>query len=51
VATAYGAWNEVWGAAVQLAVNVAGLVVAGVVTLLVQNRATARRNRRVAPAV
>jgi uncharacterized hydrophobic protein (TIGR00271 family) len=50
VATAYGAWDEVWGAAIQLVVNVAGLVIAGVITLVVQNRATARRERRVAPA-
>jgi uncharacterized hydrophobic protein (TIGR00271 family) len=42
VATAYGAWNEVAGAALQLGVNVAGLVVAGVVTLAVQARLTAR---------
>ena len=42
VATAYGAWGEVRGGAVQLAVNVAGLVLAGVVTLLVQARTTTR---------
>ncbi|MEZ5408441.1 MAG: DUF389 domain-containing protein [Acidimicrobiales bacterium] len=42
VATAYGEWPEVRGAALQLVVNVAGLVVAGVVTLLVQARATTR---------
>jgi uncharacterized hydrophobic protein (TIGR00271 family) len=40
VATAYGAWGEVGGAAAQLGLNVAGLVVAGTGTLLVQARAT-----------
>lgn len=39
-ATAYGEWAEVVGAAVQLAVNVAGLTAAGVATLAVQGRAT-----------
>ena len=43
VATAYGAWGEVGGAALQLGVNLAGLVVAGVVTLAVQARLTTRR--------
>jgi len=42
VATAYGQWPEVWGAALQLVVNVAGLVVAGIATLAVQSRATTR---------
>jgi uncharacterized hydrophobic protein (TIGR00271 family) len=40
VATAYGAWSEVGGAAAQLAINIVGLVAAGVVTLLFQARAT-----------
>jgi uncharacterized hydrophobic protein (TIGR00271 family) len=40
VATAYREWTEVGGAALQLSVNVAGLVLAGVVTLAVQARAT-----------
>ena len=40
-ATAYGEWAEVGGAALQLTVNVAGLVLAGVVTLAVQARMTA----------
>jgi hypothetical protein len=43
VATAYREWAEVGGAALQLAVNLVGLVVAGVVTLVVQARITARR--------
>ena len=40
VATAYGAWSEVVGAALQLGVNVVGLLLAGVVTLAVQARLT-----------
>lgn len=40
VATAYGEWAEVRGACLQLAVNLAGLVVAGVATLAVQHRFT-----------
>ena len=40
VATAYGEWSEVGGAALQLAVNVTALVVAGVTTLAVQARVT-----------
>lgn len=46
VATAYGAWGEVVGATQQLAINVAGLILAGVITLVVQSRATARRTVR-----
>ena len=42
VATAYGEWPEVEGAALQLAVNIAGLVLAGIATLTVQSRATTR---------
>lgn len=40
VAAAYGAWREVGGAAAQLALNLAGLLVAGVLTLVVQARTT-----------
>jgi uncharacterized hydrophobic protein (TIGR00271 family) len=50
VATAYGEWREVGGAALQLAINVAGLVLAGVVTLAVQARATTRRASGRAPS-
>lgn len=47
VATAYGEWREVAGAAAQLAINVIGLLAAGVATVVVQARATgARRSRR-----
>jgi uncharacterized hydrophobic protein (TIGR00271 family) len=45
VATAYGQATEVRGAALQLAVNIAGLVGAGIVTLVVQSRATADLSR------
>lgn len=40
-AAGYGSWDDVGGAAVQLAINVTGLVVAGVSTLYVQARMTA----------
>jgi uncharacterized hydrophobic protein (TIGR00271 family) len=40
VAAAYRQWDEVGGASLQLAVNVTGLVAAGIATLLVQRRAT-----------
>jgi hypothetical protein len=42
VATAYGAWNEVGGSALQLGINVAGLVAAGVATLAGQASLTGR---------
>lgn len=40
VATSYGEWSEVGGAALQLGINLFGLVVAGVATLVVQERTT-----------
>jgi uncharacterized hydrophobic protein (TIGR00271 family) len=40
VATAYREWPEVGGAALQLVVNIVGLVAAGIVTLVVQSRVT-----------
>jgi uncharacterized hydrophobic protein (TIGR00271 family) len=46
VATAYQQWSEVSGAAQQLALNVAGLLVAGVLTLVIQARITTRPRRR-----
>lgn len=46
VGAAYGAWGEVAGASLQLLVNITGLVVAGVLTLLVQDRVTTRRRGR-----
>jgi hypothetical protein len=42
-AAAYGAWTELGGAALQLAINIIGLVVAGAITLAVQSRQTTRR--------
>jgi uncharacterized hydrophobic protein (TIGR00271 family) len=46
LAAAYAEAAEVRGASLQLAVNVAGLVVAGVGTLAVQSRLTGRRSVR-----
>jgi uncharacterized hydrophobic protein (TIGR00271 family) len=46
LAAAYAETAEVRGASLQLAVNVAGLVVAGVGTLAVQSRLTGRRTER-----
>lgn len=40
VAAAYGAWHEVAGAGAQLALNLTGLLVAGILTLVVQARTT-----------
>ncbi|MFN0090340.1 MAG: DUF389 domain-containing protein [Acidimicrobiales bacterium] len=49
VATAFGEWSEVTGAALQLGLNLGGLVTAGVATLAVQRRITAGR-RAAGPA-
>lgn len=49
-AAAFGSWHDVGGAAAQLGVNCAGLVVAGVVTLQVQARSTKARPSRLLPA-
>lgn len=46
VGAAYGAWGEVVGATLQLLINITGLVVAGIVTLVVQERVTTRRRSR-----
>lgn len=43
VAAAYLQWHELGAAAAQLGLNVAGLLLAGVATLAVQHRLTARR--------
>ncbi len=48
VATAYAEWSELGGAALQLLINVVGLVVAGIVTLSVQSRMTTLRAGRAA---
>ena len=41
VATSYGEWEEVAGAALQLALNLVGLIAAGVLTLVVRSRVRA----------
>jgi uncharacterized hydrophobic protein (TIGR00271 family) len=46
VAAAYREWAEVRGAALQLGINVLGLCIAGVATLVVQSRATTVVRRR-----
>jgi uncharacterized hydrophobic protein (TIGR00271 family) len=49
VAAAYGEWETAYGAAGQLGVNLLGIVVAGVVTLSIQNRDyVLRRKERLA---
>ncbi len=46
VAASYGDWSEAGGAAGQLAINLSGIVVAGVLTLFVQRRWYVTRRRR-----
>jgi uncharacterized hydrophobic protein (TIGR00271 family) len=46
VAAGYGDWGEAGGAAGQLAINLAGIVVSGVLTLFVQRRWYVRQRRR-----
>jgi uncharacterized hydrophobic protein (TIGR00271 family) len=49
VAAAYGEWDAARGAAAQLGINLTGIVVAGVVTLAIQNHDfVVRRRKRVA---
>jgi uncharacterized hydrophobic protein (TIGR00271 family) len=49
VAAAYGEWETAYGAAGQLAVNLTGIVLAGVITLTIQNRDyVLRRKERLA---
>jgi uncharacterized hydrophobic protein (TIGR00271 family) len=50
VAAAYGDWGEVWGAASQLVINVAAILVAGVGTLALQRALFARRRARMRAA-
>jgi uncharacterized hydrophobic protein (TIGR00271 family) len=45
VAAAYGEWDTAAGAAAQLGINLGGIVVAGVVTLYIQNRDYLARRR------
>jgi uncharacterized hydrophobic protein (TIGR00271 family) len=46
VAAAYGDWGEAGGAAAQLAINLASIVLAGVLTLYLQRRDYVSRRRR-----
>jgi uncharacterized hydrophobic protein (TIGR00271 family) len=46
VGAAYGNWDEAGGAAAQLAINLSGIVLAGIVTLFVQRRWYVARRRR-----
>lgn len=46
VAAGYGDWSEAGGATAQLAINLAGIVVSGVLTLFVQRRWYVRQRRR-----
>ena len=46
VAAAYGQWSDAGGAALQLAINLAGIVAAGVLTLFVQRRYYVMRRRK-----
>lgn len=50
LAFAYSSWHELWGSSVQLAANIAGIVCAGTLTLLVQKWLLGRQQRRGAPA-
>lgn len=46
VATVFGLWNEVWGSALTLVVNIIGMALAGWATLALQAREHSRRSRR-----
>ena len=46
VAAAYGEWGDAGGAALQLGINLGGIVVSGVLTLFVQRRYYVTRRRR-----
>jgi uncharacterized hydrophobic protein (TIGR00271 family) len=46
VAAAYGDWSEAVGATLQLAINLAGIVAAGVFTLFLQRRVYVMRRRK-----
>jgi uncharacterized hydrophobic protein (TIGR00271 family) len=46
VASAYGDWSDAGGAALQLGINLSGLVLAGVLTLFVQRRYYVMRRRK-----
>ena len=44
VAVAYGVWDEAWGSAVQLGLNLSAIVVAGTLTLILQRLWWSRRS-------
>jgi uncharacterized hydrophobic protein (TIGR00271 family) len=46
VAAAYGEWSDAGGAALQLGINLAGIVASGVLTLFIQRRYYVTRRRR-----
>jgi uncharacterized hydrophobic protein (TIGR00271 family) len=46
VAAAYGQWGDAKGAAMQLGINLAGIVASGVITLFVQRRYYVARRRK-----
>ena len=46
VAAAFGVWADVWGSIAQLAVNLTGLLTAGILTLVLQARLTDARSTR-----
>jgi uncharacterized membrane protein len=46
VASAYGDWSDAGGAALQLGINLSGIVLAGVITLFVQRRYFVMRRRK-----
>jgi uncharacterized hydrophobic protein (TIGR00271 family) len=46
VAAAYGQWGDAKGAAIQLAINLSGIVASGLLTLFVQRRYYVARRRR-----
>jgi uncharacterized hydrophobic protein (TIGR00271 family) len=47
LAISYASWHEAWGSTVQLVVNLAGIAVAGTLTLLAQKWVWARQRRSV----
>jgi hypothetical protein len=46
VAAAYGEWSDAGGAALQLGINLAGIVAAGLLTLFIQRRYYIARRRK-----
>jgi len=46
VAATYGDWDEAWGASAQLGINLASIVLAGVITLFIQRRYYVAQRRK-----